>query len=168
MVRRLAAVWGIAGVLCLLAGAGVRLFGAALQAWEHPFNRLHWIALGANVLFMAYTEGYRGFQRQFSPRVVARAVHLSRDATIVQGCLAPAFCMGLFHASRRRMMTTWGLTAGIVLLVVLVRRTPQPWRGIIDAGVVVGLLWGVLSLLAFALRAAARRGFDFPADLPAA
>jgi len=33
-----------------------------------------------------------------------------------------------------------------------VRRLAQPWRGIIDAGVVVGLAWGVGSVVYYALR----------------
>ena len=37
-------------------------------------------------------------------------------------------------------------TVVIIILVLLVQMIPQPWRGIIDAGVVVGLSWGVLSL----------------------
>jgi len=32
-------------------------------------------------------------------------------------------------------------TAAIVVLVLLVHRLEQPWRGIVDAGVVTGLTW---------------------------
>jgi hypothetical protein len=31
--------------------------------------------------------------------------------------------------------------------VVLVSQLPQPWRGIVDAGVVVGLVWGMTSVV---------------------
>ena len=37
---------------------------------------------------------------------------------------------------------------------------PQPWRGVLDAGVVVGLGWGILSIVALALRSIADRGID--------
>ena len=47
-------------------------------------------------------------------------------------------------------MVTWILTAAIVLLVVLVRQLPMPWRGFVDAGVVVALTWGTLAILVFA------------------
>jgi len=60
--------------------------------------------------------------------------------------------MGYFHATKRTKIVAYSLTIGITLLVILVRLIPQPWRGIIDAGVVVGLTWGVLSLIIFILR----------------
>ena len=50
-------------------------------------------------------------------------------------------------------------------LVALVRRLDQPWRGIIDAGVVVGLAWGLAALWIFTARAFGPRGLDHPADV---
>jgi hypothetical protein len=67
--------------------------------------------------------------------------------------LGPMFCMALFHARRRNLIVAWTLLGGIILLVTLVRMLPQPWRGIVDAGVVVGLVWGTLSILVFFARA---------------
>ena len=32
--------------------------------------------------------------------------------------------------------------------VLLFNQLPQPWRGILDAGVLVGMIWGTTSLLA--------------------
>ena len=37
----------------------------------------------------------------------------------------------------------------IVCFVILIRLMPQPWRGLLDAGVVVGLSLGVLSIFYF-------------------
>jgi uncharacterized membrane protein len=54
--------------------------------------------------------------------------------------------MGLFHATRRTKIVSWTLLVVVVSLVALMRRLAQPWRGIIDAGVVVGLAIGVVSL----------------------
>ena len=54
----------------------------------------------------------------------------------------------------------------IVLAVIFVRRLPAPWRSTVDIGVVAGLAWGLVSLLATFARAL--RG-DVPAyrlDLP--
>jgi uncharacterized membrane protein HdeD (DUF308 family) len=67
--------------------------------------------------------------------------------------LAPLFCMGFFHGSRARLARSWLLTLGIVALVLGIRAMPQPWRGLIDAGVVVGLSWGSVSILVHAVRA---------------
>ncbi len=81
-------------------------------------------------------------------------------------CARPLFCMGFFYATRRRKITSISVTAGIVLLIVLVRLLPQPWRGIIDLSVVVGLGWGIVSLVFFAYRAFSSEQFDYPPDVP--
>jgi hypothetical protein len=114
---------------------------------------------------MLVAEGYRGFQQNFSPRVAARARHLASHPTPLRVALAPLFLMGFFGATRRRKITTWCLTLGIFLLVVAVRRLEQPWRGVVDVGVVLGLSWGLVALLVFALRAFSRRGLAYPAEI---
>lgn len=118
------------------------------------------------VLFSMYTEGYRGFQKRFSPRVVARALHLVRHPRPLHVLLAPLFCMSLFHATRRTLAGAWGVTCMVIVLVVLIRYLPQPWRGIIDGGVVIGLLWGAVALVVYALRALSGRHPGVPAEVP--
>ncbi|MDO8266138.1 MAG: hypothetical protein Q7T41_04320 [Candidatus Saccharibacteria bacterium] len=49
----------------------------------------------------------------------------------------------------------WSLTLGIVLIVFIVKHFSQPWRGIVDLGVVAGLSYGLVStyyFLYFALK----------------
>jgi hypothetical protein len=146
--------WALLGVVALLLQAVVRL---APIAWEP-------IALGmlstteatvyvSWVLFNAYAEGYRAFQKAFCPRVVARAHHVAVHPSALHALLAPAFAMCLLHATRRRLIVSWCLVCGLFLLVLAVRSLPQPWRGIVDGGVVVGLGWGLLALVAGGLRA---------------
>ena len=94
---------------------------------------------------MAYSEGYRGFQQGFSPRAAVRVRYLCDHASWLETVLAPLFVLSYFHAQRRRQIISLVLTLLIVCLVLVVRLIPQPWRGIIDIGVVVGLTWGVLS-----------------------
>ncbi len=53
----------------------------------------------------------------------------------------------------------------IIVLILLVHRLDQPLRGIIDAGVVVGLSWGIVSLLHCAWLAARGR-LDTDPDVP--
>lgn len=103
-------------------------------------------------LFSMYAEGYRGFQRGFSPRVVARAFHLARNPRALWVMLAPLYAMGLVHATRRRLAISWTFVLAIVAVVVGVRHVPQPWRGIIDTGVVVGLVWGIVAIVVFVAR----------------
>jgi hypothetical protein len=165
MAQRMPALWGIAGVLALLGNAIYRLTPYALELVELPLDAVELVALAGWLGFMAYAEGYRGFHRKFSPRVVARARTLT-GAPWHHVVLAPVYCMGLFHATRKRMIVSWTVTLAIVALVIVVRRVQQPWRGIVDAGVVVGLGIGVVSIIYYALRALAGHAMPVPADLP--
>ncbi len=151
----LLSLWGIGGVTALLGSAIWRLTPIAVEpiaagGLEPP----HWILLAVWVALMAYSEGYRGFHTRFSPRTAARALWLGRHPRPARAMLAPLFCMGFFGATRRVTITAWSITTMVVCLVLLVHRLEQPWRGIVDAGVVVGLAWGLASLLWFFARGA--------------
>lgn len=146
-------VWAIGGVLALLGQAVWRLSGHAAQPWIDGSMTPAQITLcAAWTLFSLYAEGYRGFQRGFSPRVVTRAIHLADHPRALWVLLAPLYAMGLVHATRRRLAISWTFVLAIATVVVFMRRVPQPWRGIIDAGVVAGLVWGVVAILVFAVR----------------
>jgi ascorbate-specific PTS system EIIC-type component UlaA len=160
------AFWGITGVLLLLGSAVYRLTPIAVEAMEKGLAPLQWASLILVVLFMAYAEGYRGFQQRFSPRVAARARYLMEHPRALHVALAPFFCMGYFHATRRRKVTSISVTAGIVVLIILVRLLHQPWRGIIDMGVLVGLIWGIASIAVYSLQAFTQREFGYSPETP--
>lgn len=142
------ASWGVIGVLAILAQALHRLIPLALEPIASAkMTPGHWALYVGWSVANAYAEGYRGFQRAFVPRVVARAAFLAQNPRPLHVALAPIFCMAMFHARRKNLIMSWGLLVGIVIIVALVRLLPQPWRGIVDAGVVVGLGWGALALL---------------------
>jgi hypothetical protein len=163
----LGATWGVLGAAALLLNAVVRLTPVALEAFAaHPLHAGHWTLAAGGIVFMAYFEGYRGFQRGFSPRVVVRALHLALHPRPLHVLLAPLFCMGLIHASRRRLLSSWILLVSIVAIVLLVRVLPQPYRGLVDAGVVVGLAWGLVALVGFAWAALAGSPPRVSAELP--
>ncbi len=166
MTGTIGAIWGIAGVLLLLGSAVYRLTPLTLAAFSVPFQWYHWLAWVLNILFMAHAEGYRGFQLHFSPRVAARALYLREHPKLVHVILAPLFCMGYIHATERRKTISMSLTAGIIVLILIVHRMPQPWRGIIDVGVVTGLVWGIVSIIWFAGKAIAGHGFDCSPEVP--
>lgn len=150
----LIAVWGVVGVSLILGQAIVRLLPHALDPWRGA--GMTGVQTGLYLtwaLLNWYAEGVRGFQQRFCPRVVTRATELSRQANWVGAALAPAYCMGLIQAPRRRLITSWSLVLVLVAVVWLVRRIEQPWRGIIDGGVVIGLLWGVGALWVLFARA---------------
>lgn len=161
------AAWGVLGVTFLFLQALVRLAPLAQQPLiDGSLQPLTWLLYVGWVAFMAYTEGYRTFQLKYAPRVVARAVHLAKNPKPLFVALAPLYCMSLFHASRRRLLSSWSILIGIALLVILVRKLDQPWRGIVDGGVVVGLGWGVVALLVHFARALSGQNLCASPDLP--
>ena len=149
----LASLWGASGVAYILMKAIRRVLPIALE----PFSKADGIIpltnfqLGAYVLtclFFAYAEGYKGFQLKFSPLVVARSFTLKpKTSPIHHLLLAPLYSMGLFHATKKRMIVSWSVTIGVATIVAAVKKMPYPWRNIVDAGVVIGLSWGTISIL---------------------
>jgi len=164
--NKIALVWGIGGVILLLSQACWRLAMESRHAFVFDWGWIHYVVFAAIVVFMAYSEGYKAFQKQFSPRVVSRAWTLLDRCTWLQLLLAPLFCMGFFHAARKRKIITYCVTLGIILLIIGVRLMPHPWRGMVDVGVVIGLGWGLVAIVAFTLRAIKDPNWHYPPDLP--
>ncbi len=166
LVGQLGMIWGVAGVSLLLLSAVFRLGAVALQTLRMDLDWWHWIACGISLVFLGITEGYMAFQRGYSPRVAARALHLKDNPQLWNVALAPVFCMGLIHATRRRLISSWTLAVAVILIIIAVRALPPPWRGIVDLGVVVALAWGVAAL--WYLFALGLRGTELPvpADTP--
>lgn len=162
----LAVTWAIVGLAALLGRALFALTPIAVQTVMGGLTAVQWTVAIGWVGFMAYTEGYKGFQLRFAPMVAARSLELYQRPTWVRALLAPAFCMGLFQATRRRLLVSWGVLVGVTLLVIAVRFLPAPWRGIVDLGVVVGLGWGSLALAWQIGQALTRQKTDGNPELP--
>ncbi len=145
MAAKIGFIWGIGGVMLLLVDALFRLTPIAVQAFSHSFTGLHWFFLLSWTVLMVFVEGYRGFHTSFSPRVVVRALHLLENPRWRDVLFAPFFCMSLYRTTRRRLVASWGMTAGIVSLILIVRSLSQPWRGLVDLGVVAALFVGAVS-----------------------
>lgn len=166
-VEKLVAAWGIAWVSLLLGRAIWRLAPLALEPWTQDLMTnaqkgiyIAWLAANA------YLEGYRGFQLRFSPRVVSRAIYLGQNPRPLWIILALPFCMSLFHSTRRQMTVSWVFVVAIVLLIWWVRSLPQPWRGIVDGGVVLGLMWGLGFIWWLFLRYLMGAKIPPPGDIP--
>lgn len=159
-------MWGIAGVVGLLVQALVRLGPRAVEALKSELDVVQWIALVGWCAFMVHAEGIKGFHRRFSPRVVARAWTLAERPQLLHVIFAPAYCMSLFHASRRGIIVAWSVLLGVIGLITIVSRMSQPWRGIVDAGVVLGLGVGLASILFYTVRAMGGTPPPIDPDLP--
>lgn len=142
-MRKLGVWWAIGGFSALMLWAIWRLSQVAVAGLARPLEWPHWLLLLANSGFMAYSEGYRGFQLAYSPRLAGRVARI-RDAGSRLDCLlAPLYAMGFYDAPRRRLIVTYLVTAAILVLIALFHQINQPWRGILDVGVVIGLSWGL-------------------------
>lgn len=166
-MKLLGYIWGVGGVLILLLFAIYRLAPMALALEDASMELKHWGILALSISYMAYAEGIKGFHQGFAPRVVKRALYLKKNPRLSHVVFAPFFCMGYFYATRKRQISSLGLTGLIVCFVILVRLLSQPWRGILDAGVVTGLTIGCGSILYFLYLATIRtETISISADLP--
>ena len=140
-----AACWGALGLVALLVYAIARLAGIVAAGFEHAWQWPQVAVAVANGVFMAWSEGYRGFQLRFSPRSAARVKWLLHRPSPLRTALAPLFVMAYFDAPRRLKIGVYALTAGIIVAIVVIHALPQPWRAALDIGVVLGLVWGLVS-----------------------
>jgi len=159
-------IWAILGVSALLLNAIIRLAPRGVEALQMELGVFQWILLVGFALFMMVAEGYRGFQKSFSPRTAARVKYLKNNPTGLRVILAPFFAMGFFEATKKTKIVVWSIMTMVVLLITLVSQLPQPWRGIIDIGVVLGLSWGVISFWVLTFRALTSSQFAASPMLP--
>ena len=145
-------LWGSFGVIMILANSIKRILPIALEPLlstaSPPLTSFQLSAYVFMCIWFAYVEGYKGFQLKFSPLVVSRSLTLKpfNGSPIHHILLGPFYSMGLFHATKRRKIISWSVSTGVIFIVAAVKRLPYPWRNIVDAGVVVGLTWGSLSI----------------------
>lgn len=141
-------LWAVLGVMALLIQAILRLSSITIEALSSgEMTSLQYGMCAVWSLLNAYMEGYRGFQKKFVPRVLARAHHLALHPEPLSAALAPLYAMAFFRATLRAKIAAWGVSCLVIVAITLVRAIAQPWRGIIDAGVVVGLSWGLVALV---------------------
>jgi len=154
LANTVASLWAAGGFIMILGKSIKRILPIALEPFNGAAASLSTLQLASYVgmcLWFAYVEGYKGFQLKFSPLVVARAQTLKpfeKGSPIIHTILGPFYAMGLFHATKKRKIVSWSVSIGVGFIVAAVKKLPYPWRNIIDAGVIVGLTWGSVSIVA--------------------
>eukprot|EP00934_Nitzschia_sp_Nitz4_P000363 Nitzschia sp. Nitz4//scaffold60_size111251//90559//91531//NITZ4_004159-RA/size111251-augustus-gene-0.125-mRNA-1//-1//CDS//3329555600//363//frame0 len=156
----LGALWGSLGMVYTLLKAVKKVMPIALEPFfagsSLVLSPVQWGIYAVTVCCFAYYEGYKAFHKKVSPLVVKRSFLLSGDpvntnpgnpTVLLNYIFAPTYSIGMFRATRKRMMTSWGVTIGVTLMVAAMKRMPPLWRCIIDAGVVAGLSTGALSII---------------------
>ena len=161
----LAVSWAIIGLLSLLSFACWRLSAYTIESFSMPLSWVHWLVFVVWTIFMAHGEGYKGFQKKFSPRFAVRCKYLLHNTTFLQLLLAPLFCMAYFHAPKNRVIATYALTIMIIIFIFSFRLIPQPWKGLLDFGVVLGLFWGIVSTLIYCFKAFTDNNFEWDAEI---
>ena len=144
--RVAAAVWAMVGVSLLFAEPTLRLGVRASRTIAAGLRPGEWVGLVVVAAALLYTEGHRALQKRLAPKVVARTLALGRQPSLGAVLLAPLYALSLVRAERRELGRSW---LGVVLIaaaVMIVRALPAPWRGIVDGGVALALLWGLVSL----------------------
>jgi hypothetical protein len=154
------AAWAIIGLGALFIFAIIRLAPHAAEALHFGLSFGEWVFLIIWCFYMVLTEGYIGFQRRFSPRFASRMLYLLNHPNLSNLLLAPLFCAGYVGTPSKRKQKIWLLTLGIICLIVGLRFVSQPWRGIIDTGVILGLAYGLVSLYVSCIRVIARGKYE--------
>ena len=165
-VRLLVALWGILGISLSLTKSFYRLVPKITEAFNMPFSPIHWIAFIGFTFFMLYFEGYKGFQLKYSPRTAARVKYLRDHPNLLRDIFAPIFCMGYFHATRKTKIKAYAVTFIVILMIIGISHIPQPWRGIMDVGVILGLSWGIVAFWIFSYQALTRQSFPHSPQTP--
>ena len=72
---------------------------------------------------------------QFVARMMGKDVSATQraTATVFHKLFAPAFCIGYFHGTRKRVISSWCVTTVIFFVVFFVRKLANPYRAILDA-----------------------------------
>lgn len=161
--KTLTSFWATSGVVYILMKAVKRVLPIAMEPFQNGVGApLTTFQLGAYIvtcLYFAYVEGYKGFQLKFAPLVVTRSFTIQPKLSSIHHTLfAPFYAMGLFHATKKRKIISWSVSIGVAGIVALVKKFPYPWRNIVDAGVVVGLSWGTLCIVAGYVKALLKGG----------
>lgn len=149
----LSVVWAVFSLTVIFTLTFTRLAPHSVEALRSGLTFGEQLILLAWCSFMLFTEGYLGFQKKFSPRFAARALYLFKNPSLATFLLAPVFCIGFINTPRKRKLSAGLLILGIFVLVFAVKHVPQPWRGIIDTGVILGLTYGLLSVYSSCIRA---------------
>jgi len=143
---RLIVLWAVGVVALTFIEAIARLGSRAWLTIAAGLSAPQWIGLIVATATLLYFEGYRALQLRFAPEVVQRAIACAHGSTSTS-ILAPLYALALCGPDRSAVIRGRLVGAGIVAAIVIVRQVPHPWRGVIDGGVAVALLWGLGALL---------------------
>lgn len=157
-----AAGWALLALVALFANAVVRLGARGIVTIRGGLDPAEWLALVLLTVLFVWGEGVRGLQRRWVPGVLRRVAELRGERHTLHRLLAPLYAMSLIAAPKRTLWRTWAGVAAIVAAVLIVRAFPAPWRGMTDFAVAAALAWGLVVIVAGALRMAGSAPREVP------
>ena len=140
-------IYSIGGVIAIFSSAIYRLYPHVQESISYEFSILNWIVLVLYLIVMIVGKGYFALHRGFVPRVINRSELLVENGNLLDRLFAPLYCMGFFKAPKKRLIISYSMLLLIITFIASASKISQPWRGIIDLGVVIGLSLGILSLV---------------------
>lgn len=146
-MKKLILIYSIGGVIAIFSSAIYRLYPHVHESFSYEFSALNWFVLIVYLIIMIVGKGYFALHRSFVPRVIDRSEFLINNGNLLDKLLAPLYCMGFFKAPKKRMIISYLMISIIISFIVSASKISQPWRGIIDSGVIIGLSLGIFSLL---------------------
>lgn len=148
----LTAAWALLGVTLLFGSAVYRLGRRGVATLAEGLDAFHLVALLVLVAFFVYGEGIRAIQRRYAPYLLGRVRQVALEGAGWHRLLAPLYSMSLVGAAPANLARAWGGVTAVVAAILVLRVTPDPWRGIVDTAVSLALAWGLGSILIQALR----------------
>jgi len=155
------AVWGIFGWVMVLGYAIYRLSKPVIALNVADMRWYHWVVVLVFTGLLLYFKGYHLFQRGIAPRIGARARYLREHPRLLWVLFAPLFCMGYFHIIRRKQVVSVVMTTAMIILIILVKQLPSPWRAVVDVGILSALSWGVLTIVWYGVKGLTAVSFPY-------
>lgn len=152
----LAFIWGWAAGLWLFGSAVVRLGARGVATMRDGLSVMEWILLAVTTVVFIYGEGIRALGRRWVPLFLERLGELRSPSRGVFRALAPLYGFNLVGAPPGALVRRWGVSAGIIVAVLVVRGFPEPWRGIVDFAVASALAWAMAVMIVGGARAFGR------------
>ena len=151
-MKKIVFFYGVTGVILIFLSAVFRLLPYSLEAFGSGLSLSQLIITILYLINIIVGKGYFAMHKGFSPRAVDRALEAAEGNSITNKIFAPLYCIGFSRAPAKRLRVTYSIFFFVISFVILARFIPQPWRGILDFGPVVGLSIGILSAVYHSFR----------------
>jgi len=144
-----ARVWGLGFWVWMLAKSCIALSYRARTVVDFHLNNEELILLTITVLLFLRIGIHK--MTAWSCVLVLRAEVVTKEKDSIHLWFSPLYIGGFYAATRSRLIKAYGLVVFIAIIGFAVAHLPDPWREIVDVGVVINLFIGTVSLIVFSV-----------------